>query len=307
MNYQRVFIIHFTDLIYINIPQFIQIIAGFVFIICLLRILLKWYSSKTSVIIITGLLIIFIGTSKFAYCFSSQINYSLSDRIFFLFSLNNGYLWYAGFIAIILYLSYIFYITKKPVLLQLDLIAYICGIWIFMDPFSCFFNNCCYGYGSILPWAINVNGIMRHPAQLYLSMVGMFYVLLSNILLINKIKVGQLFITLSLFGTVGEFIVELITVRNNKFSYFSDTHFYIFLGLAIVILVSLKIQLPSSDTKYLYLKKHYIVLQFILMFLSIISSLFIFTYKWAIVTYIVFYLISVLLFYIIFNRLLKNV
>ncbi len=37
---------------------------------------------------------------------------------------------------------------------------------------GCFFNGCCYGSECDLPWAVEQHGALRHPAQLYTSLVA---------------------------------------------------------------------------------------------------------------------------------------
>ena len=47
---------------------------------------------------------------------------------------------------------------------------------------GCFFNGCCYGTTTTLPWGVNFgDGLPRHPTQLYESL---FHLLMAGILLI---------------------------------------------------------------------------------------------------------------------------
>src|SRR4029450_6126480 len=55
--------------------------------------------------------------------------------------------------------------------------------------FGCFFNGCCFGQPSNLPWAVDFgDGIRRHPTQLYevlfhLTMAGVLIFLMRHELL----------------------------------------------------------------------------------------------------------------------------
>lgn len=95
---------------------------------------------------------------------------------------------------------------------------------------GCYFNGCCYGIASSVPWAIYQGGALRHPTQIY-SAIFAFGVFLLLCFLKNKVKYeGDLFrIYLLCFG-LGRFFIEFLRVR-------SEVHF----GLSIAQWVSLEI------------------------------------------------------------------
>jgi phosphatidylglycerol:prolipoprotein diacylglycerol transferase len=82
---------------------------------------------------------------------------------------------------------------------------------------GCFYNGCCYGTESRLPWAVHQHGAWRHPAQLYSSVVALtiFLVLLGIELLGELKREGDLFrLYLVLFGT-SRFLLEFVRWRES--------------------------------------------------------------------------------------------
>jgi phosphatidylglycerol:prolipoprotein diacylglycerol transferase len=82
---------------------------------------------------------------------------------------------------------------------------------------GCFFNGCCYGVASHLPWAVHQHGAWRHPTQLYSSFVavGLFAALLAAR---DRLpREGDLFrLYLVLYGA-GRFALEFLRERTPAF------------------------------------------------------------------------------------------
>lgn len=107
-----------------------------------------------------------IGAKVFFLFFSAQhkiYQYLYADY----FWLGGGFVFYGGLIfGLIFYLFYSLIFKKfnfeKTYLLMPGL------IWGHaIGRVGCFLTGCCYGMQCSLPWAMNVNGILRHPVQLY--------------------------------------------------------------------------------------------------------------------------------------------
>jgi len=65
---------------------------------------------------------------------------------------------------------------------------------------GCFFNGCCYGRESSLPWAVFQHGGWRHPTQIYSSLAA-GAILVTLLVARTRVAKGQLFaIYLVLFG-----------------------------------------------------------------------------------------------------------
>lgn len=85
--------------------------------------------------------------------------------------------------------------------------------------FGCFFNGCCYGKPTSLPWGVNFgDGLYRHPTMLYESifMACMFIV----IKIIQKKYIpppGALFSFLMIAYFIFRFLIEYIRVERTAF------------------------------------------------------------------------------------------
>jgi phosphatidylglycerol:prolipoprotein diacylglycerol transferase len=124
---------------------------------------------------------------------------------------NGGLSWYGaligGFLGVLYY-------TKKN---KLDLWKYASelspylALGIGIGRIGCFFNGCCYGIKSNLPWAVYYLGELRHPTQLYLSAHGflMFFTL-------RKIKNNQFAWFLILYA-IGRFLIDFLRVYGTKY------------------------------------------------------------------------------------------
>lgn len=107
-----------------------------------------------------------IGAKLFFLFFSSQhkiYQYLYADY----FWLGGGFVFYGGLIfGLLFYLFYSIYLKKfnfkKSYLLVPGLIF---GHAI--GRVGCFLTGCCYGTQCDLPWAMTLEGISRHPVQLY--------------------------------------------------------------------------------------------------------------------------------------------
>src|SRR5262249_48724971 len=66
---------------------------------------------------------------------------------------------------------------------------------------GCYFNGCCYGSASHVPWAVYQHGEYRHPAQIYSSIAAAL--LLAIVFAASRLRLypGALFhLYLSLWG-----------------------------------------------------------------------------------------------------------
>ncbi len=107
-----------------------------------------------------------IGAKVFFLIFSSQhkvYQYLYADY----FWLGGGFVFYGGLIfGLIFYLIYSVWLKKfkfeKSYLLIPGLI-----FGHAVGRMGCFLTGCCYGNQCDLPWAVKMDGVFRHPVQLY--------------------------------------------------------------------------------------------------------------------------------------------
>jgi phosphatidylglycerol:prolipoprotein diacylglycerol transferase len=82
---------------------------------------------------------------------------------------------------------------------------------------GCFFNGCCYGVPTALPWAVYQHGAWRHPAQLYATVLALALFGVLAALRERMPREGDLFrLYLALFGT-SRFLLEFLRERTMSF------------------------------------------------------------------------------------------
>ena len=79
---------------------------------------------------------------------------------------------------------------------------------------GCFFNGCCYGIPSQVPWAVYQHGAWRHPSQLYASAIALVIFMTLWSMRPRLAREGELFKWyLVLFG-IGRFGLEFFRERH---------------------------------------------------------------------------------------------
>lgn len=80
---------------------------------------------------------------------------------------------------------------------------------------GCYFNGCCYGTPSNLPWSIYQHGAFRHPTQIYSAIVaaGLYFFLLAVRNSVNK--PGHLFKLYLLGFGFSRFLIEFLRFRDH--------------------------------------------------------------------------------------------
>jgi phosphatidylglycerol:prolipoprotein diacylglycerol transferase len=82
---------------------------------------------------------------------------------------------------------------------------------------GCFFNGCCYGVPTALPWAVYQHGAWRHPAQLYAAALALTLFAALAAMRDRLPREGDLFrLYLALFGA-GRFVLEFVRERTLSF------------------------------------------------------------------------------------------
>jgi phosphatidylglycerol:prolipoprotein diacylglycerol transferase len=129
------------------------------------------------------------------------------------------------------------WVTKKMIGLKAkrgNLFAPAIAMGLAVGRIGCFFNGCCYGKPSNMPWAVNFgDGITRHPAQVYesLFMFMMFFVLKFGFKK-GKIIPGYLFKILMISYFIFRFLIEFIRVE--RIAFIGLTYFQI-ISVAVLL------------------------------------------------------------------------
>jgi len=80
---------------------------------------------------------------------------------------------------------------------------------------GCLFNGCCHGLQTKVSWAVDTlgDGILRHPTQIYASVVGIVIFIILIIFNRSKKKAdGQSMVLFMILYAIGRFIVEFFRV-----------------------------------------------------------------------------------------------
>lgn len=83
---------------------------------------------------------------------------------------------------------------------------------------GCLLNGCCYGATCSLPWAIEQHGALRHPAQLYSSVVAVLTFITLLTLRGRMWREGDLFRAYLLMYGLARFSIEFLRERDHLFA-----------------------------------------------------------------------------------------
>ena len=151
------------------------------------------------------------------------------------------------------------WITKKVAGIKAkrgNLFAPAIALGVAVGRFGCFFNGCCYGKPTTLPWGVNFgDGILRHPTQLYESafMLLMFFVLKFGFRN-REIQPGFLFNFLILAYFIYRFLSEFI--REERVAFFHLTYFQL---ISIVVILYLLFADKQLVIRQFFMKQENII------------------------------------------------
>jgi len=129
-------------------------------------------------------------------------------RIFFVWE--GGLVYYGGFIFSVVLLAIVARVKDWSYLESLDLLMPSLAIGQAFGRVGCFFNGCCFGKASALPWAVQFPFLTSrvHPTQLYESLfLVLLFLLLIRVYRRAYWKGETLCFYLSFYGA-GRFVIE---------------------------------------------------------------------------------------------------
>lgn len=96
-----------------------------------------------------------------------------------------------------------------------NLLAPAVAMGVAIGRWGCFFQGCCFGKPTSLPWGVNFgDGVLRHPTQIYESIFMLImFIYLEKIKDNKNIKPGELFKRLMVAYFVFRFFIEFIRVN----------------------------------------------------------------------------------------------
>lgn len=193
------------------------------------------YSTKLFIgFFISGLFFGLIG-SKLYYVIDNWFEFTMNPYQTFFNISGSG--WYGGFIfggiGILIFLK----VNKLPILKFLDILIPFVPVGQIFGRLGCFFEGCCHGTPSNLPWAVLFPNslyppnVKVHPTQLYEVII---YLAIAIFLLRyrkNNLKDGKILgLYLVLAGT-GRFFIEFIRTNSKVVAQFSAPQILAFIGI----------------------------------------------------------------------------
>jgi phosphatidylglycerol:prolipoprotein diacylglycerol transferase len=153
----------------------------------------------------------FIGAFAFAWLgakslFLLTLNQELVERavVSSHFWLGGGFVFYGGLIGGILF-TFVFAKLNKISLNDFNFTIPLLVFGHALGRIGCFLAGCCFGSYCELPWAMTIQGQLRHPVQLYESF---FLVLLGSFLLRRFLQEKELILTYLFSYSILRFCLE---------------------------------------------------------------------------------------------------
>ncbi|MBX3022611.1 MAG: prolipoprotein diacylglyceryl transferase [Bdellovibrionales bacterium] len=149
----------------------------------------------------------FLG-ARLLHVFYEDFFYYRENPVAVLYVWNGGFVFLGGVIAAWLAASIFCNIKREPFWFWADVAAPPIALAYALGRLACFANGCCYGRECLLPWAVTMDGHLRHPAQLYAS--GWELLLLVFLLKIEpKCRLSGVLFNIWLLGhAVGRLMME---------------------------------------------------------------------------------------------------
>lgn len=166
--------------------------------------------TKVSAIDITLVCLIsgFLGARLLHVMYEDPAYYRESPwRIFQIW--NGGFVFYGGVIGAFFGTSAFCNWRREPFWLWADLAAAPISLGYALGRIGCFLNGCCYGKYCDLPWAVHMQGGLRHPTQLYATFWDLIVVGLIVKFEGRAKHVGQVFGAWLFLHALGRAIMEM--------------------------------------------------------------------------------------------------
>jgi phosphatidylglycerol---prolipoprotein diacylglyceryl transferase len=149
--------------------------------------------------------------SRITYIFLNWETYSSEPLLRTMIARETGLTFYGGLIAVLLGLFAHCYYRKISFLRLIDFAAPFIALGYGITRIGCFLNGCCYGNVTTLPWGVSfplVDGLPRHPTQLYAVMAGLIIFVLLRHMGKYSFFDGYIFLFFFIFYGIYRFIVE---------------------------------------------------------------------------------------------------
>ncbi len=167
-----------------------------------------------------------------------------------------GLVWYGAFVGGLL--AFMFYIWRKSLNFweMADMFVPYLALGYALVRIGCFLNGCCYGlptgteYGVVFP---AVDNLLRHPTQLYSSMLNFILFIYLLWLLPRRKFIGQVFLAYLMGYSIYRFIIEFF--RFSLINYGPFTLGQVYTMIMFVVALGLYFWIRVKDSKTIYVRR----------------------------------------------------
>jgi len=138
----------------------------------------------------------------------ANLNYFITNPALIIRVDQGGLIYYGGFIGAVLAAVIYARVKRVPFRPFADFIVTALPLGQAIGRIGCFLNGCCYGTPGTWPWCVVMDGVERHPTQLYES----FFCLAVYCLLLwyyrQRPRSGRVFALYLILYPLGRFLLE---------------------------------------------------------------------------------------------------
>ena len=180
--------------------------------------------------------------ARIAYVLANRRTFAASPGMIFRLD-QGGLIYYGGFIGAALLVIAFARRQHEPLWPLTDFIATALPLGHAIGRIGCFLNGCCYGTSSTLPWSVAVDGVMRHPVQLYEAVGNLVIYAVLFVLYRRRQRDGRIFALYLISYPLLRFVMEYFRgddrIRWIGMSVAQDLSLgFIFIGVFIWFLLS---------------------------------------------------------------------
>lgn len=240
MKYNAITSLHIFKNFYIDFPLTIRVIAVITIFIGFFFVLYPRYSATKIVSAFAIFFACFNLFARLAYYFSPAHYGSFDFRFNCFMRMKGGNIWFVGILAMTAAAWPVAKMIKINYYRLLDILIISFSLWIVLDPIACFFQNCCWGLPTTLPFGVFHHNTMRHPAQLYFSAFGILYLNFNWVLSKSKMSDGWLFSLMFFLSSLAYIGIEHLTFRRWLWGPLKVSQYFGMIGCLVGLIFSWK-------------------------------------------------------------------
>ncbi|NLB56742.1 MAG: prolipoprotein diacylglyceryl transferase, partial [Lentisphaerae bacterium] len=148
--------------------------------------------------------------ARLAYVFANLHSYFPENPTSVFRIDEGGLVFYGGLITAGITVFFMARRYKQPLLKFLDFVITALPLGHALGRVGCFINGCCYGSKTNVPWAVVLDGVHRHPVQLYEAGINLLIYVALLVLYFKRKKDGLVLACYLIVYSVTRFILEFV-------------------------------------------------------------------------------------------------